>query len=212
MIKINLLNGERKLAKKAFVLGGPQVTTVGCGAILVLALLACGWRFLSVGHDNAQLDRDLATAQKEAASLHGVIAQLQEFETRRSKLQQRVGLIEQLRAAQTGPVHMLDQISRALPQMVWLTEIKQAPGSNEVTIDGRTTSITSVSDYASALEATGYFKKSVEIVSSTTQAVKEGPGDLVLFQLKAAFLVPGAKKAGAGTATGAAAAKPKSGN
>src|SRR3954451_14785681 len=212
MIKINLLNGERKLAKKAFVLGGPLMTTVGCGAILVVALLACGWRFLSVVHDNSQIDADLATAQKEAASLHGVIAQLQEFETRRSKLQQRVGLIEQLRAAQAGPVHMLDQISRALPQMVWLTEIKQSPGSDEVTIDGRTTSVTSVSDFATALEATGYFKKSVEIVSSTLQTVKEGPGDLVLFQLKAVFVVPGTKAAGKGTAAGAAAAKPKSGN
>lgn len=212
MIKINLLNGERKLAKKAFVLGGAQVITVSCGAILVLALLACAWRFLAVAHDNSQLDSDLASAQKEAASLHGVIAQLQEFETRRSKLQQRVGLIEQLRAAQTGPVHMLDQISRALPQMVWLTEIKQAPGSNDVTIDGRTTSVTSVSDFASALEGTGFFKKSVEIVSSTTQTIKEGPGDLVVFQLKATFLVPGAKTAGTGAAAGAAAAKPKSGN
>jgi len=107
--------------------------------------------------------------------------------------------------------------------MVWLTEIKQAVGSNEVTIDGRTTSITSVSDFASALEKTGYFKKSVEIVSSTTQSVKEAPSDLVAFQLRAIFLVPGAPKAAGtaasgsgassgGTAAGAAAAKPKSGN
>ena len=35
-------------------------------------------------------------------------------------------LIEQLRNGQTGPVHMLDQISRALPPMLWLTELKQA--------------------------------------------------------------------------------------
>jgi type IV pilus assembly protein PilN len=212
MIKINLLNGERKLAKKGSILGALQITTVGCGAILVLALVACAWRYMVVTADNAQLDRDIASAQKEAASLHSVIAQLQEFEGRRSKLQQRVGLIEQLRAAQAGPVHMLDQISRALPQMVWLTEIKQSPGSDEVTIDGRTTSVTSVSDFATALEATGYFKKSVEIVSSTLQTVKEGPGDLVLFQLKAVFVVPGTKAAGKGTAAGAAAAKPKSGN
>ena len=34
-------------------------------------------------------------------------------------------LIEQLRKDQTGPVHMLDQISRALPPMLWLTEMKQ---------------------------------------------------------------------------------------
>src|SRR3982750_1392706 len=68
MIKINLLNGERKLAKKAFVLGGPLMTTVGCGAILVVALLACGWRFLSVMPANSQLDADLAPPQQAAAA------------------------------------------------------------------------------------------------------------------------------------------------
>ncbi|HEY7170553.1 MAG TPA: PilN domain-containing protein [Vicinamibacterales bacterium] len=211
MIKINLLTAERRVTKKKLAFGSAQLITVGCGGILLAALLACGWRFYAVAADNSQLDRDLATATKEAASLHGVIAQLQDFEQRRTKLQQRVGLIEQLRAEQRGPVHMLDQISRALPQMVWLTEIKQAPGSNDVTIDGRTTSITSVSDFASALEGTGYFKKSVEIVSSTTQpgTTKDGPGDLVAFQLKATFQVPGAAKPGAAAA---AAAKPKSGN
>ena len=51
--------------------------------------------------------------------------QVQQFEQRKAQLQQRVALIEQLRKDQTGPVHMLDQISRALPPMLWLTELKQ---------------------------------------------------------------------------------------
>lgn len=214
MIKINLLNTDRKVAKKKAIFAGAQTTTVACGAILVTALLACGWRYVSVQRDNVQLDRDLATAQKEAASLHSVITQVQEFEQRRAKLQQRVALIEQLRAQQTGPVHMLDQISRALPPMVWLTEIKQAPESLEVTIDGRATTITSVSDFVGGLESSGYFKKSVEIVSSTTQPINQPPGELVAFQLKAIFQQPGAKKAGeaAPRATPAAAAKPNTGN
>jgi type IV pilus assembly protein PilN len=205
VIKINLLDSGRKRVKKAAVLGPAQLTTIGCGAILVLALAACGWRYMTIVWDNAKLDSDLAAATKEAASLHGVIVQLQEFEQQRAKLQQRVGLIEQLRTAQTGPVHMLDQISRALPQMVWLVEVKQSTGSDEVTIDGKTTSITSVSDFASALEATGYFKKSVEIVSTTNQEVKEGAGILVNFQLKATFQIPGANKAGAKPGSGGAA-------
>jgi type IV pilus assembly protein PilN len=220
VIKINLLDSGKKRVKKAAVLGPAQMTTIGCGSILVLALLACGWRYMTVVWDSAKLDNDLAAAQKEAASLHGVIVQLQEFEQQRAKLQQRVGLIEQLRTAQTGPVHMLDQISRALPQMVWLTEVRQT-GADDVTIDGKTTSITSVSDFASALEATGYFKKSVEIVSSTTQEVKEGAGILVSFQLKATFQIPGAAKAagatkpgsgGAAKAAAPAAGAAKSGN
>jgi len=221
VIKINLLDSGPKRVKKAAILGPAQLTTIGCGSILILALLGCGWRYMTVVWDNAKLDSDLAGAQKEAASLHGVIVQLQEFEQQRAKLQQRVGLIEQLRTAQTGPVHMLDQISRALPQMVWLTEVRQATGSDDVTIDGKTTSITSVSDFASALEATGYFKKSVEIVSSTTQEVKEGAGILVNFQLKATFQIPGANKAGGAAKAGSggaakpaapAAGAPKSGN
>jgi len=191
MIKINLLTAERKVAKRKTTLGSGQLITVGCGAIRALALLACGWRYYSVVSDNAKLDSDLAKAQKQAADLHGVIVQLQEFEQRRTKLQQRVGLIEQLRAAQSGPVHMLDQISRALPQMVWLTEIKQAVGSNDVTIDGRTTSITSVSDFASALEKTGYFKKSVEIVSTVGEPMPQPPGELIRFTIRVVFQRPG---------------------
>ena len=92
---------------------------------------------------------------------------MQQFEQRKAQLQQRVLLIEQLRKGQTGPVHMLDQISRALPPMLWLTELKQ--GANDVTIDGRCTTLTGISDFVANLEATGYFKRSIEIVSTTAE-------------------------------------------
>src|SRR3954453_17741090 len=97
-------------------------------------------------------------AQQETARLHSVIMQVQQFEQRKAQLQQRVVLIEQLRKGQTGPVHMLDQISRALPPMLWLTEVKQAVGT-EVVIDGRATTLTGLSDFVSNLEASGYFKR-----------------------------------------------------
>ena len=75
-----------------------------------------------------------------------MIQQVQQFEQRKAQLQQRVVLIEQLRKGQTGPVHMLDQISRALPPMLWLTELKQT-GGNDVVIDGRCTTLTGLSDF-----------------------------------------------------------------
>ena len=100
--------------------------TVGCSLILVLAVARS-----SAGatgrctRDSNQLDAEIAAAQQETARLHSVIQQVQQFEQRKAQLQQRVVLIEQLRKGQTGPVHMLDQISRALPPMLWLTELKQ---------------------------------------------------------------------------------------
>src|SRR5215467_208 len=157
MIRINLLAAEKERGKKKAGLFGTtgQKLTIACSIILVLTVVFIGWRYWSLTHQSAQLDAEISAAQQETTRLHSVIEQVQQFEQRKAQLQQRVVLIEQLRKGQTGPVHMLDQISRALPPMLWLTELKQAGDS--VVIDGRCTALTSLSDFVGNLEASGYF-------------------------------------------------------
>src|SRR4029078_12540186 len=138
-----------------------QKITIGCSLILVLAALFCGWRYWTVTRESSQLDAEIAAAQQETGRVRSIIGQGQQFEQRKAQLQQRVVLIEQLRSGQTGPVHMLDQISRALPPMLWLTELKQ--GGDSVVLDGRCTALPSLSDFVGNLEASGYFKRSIEI-------------------------------------------------
>ena len=210
MIRVNLL-GERRAVKKKFTVGLAQKLTVACSFILLSSALLIGWRYWSTDKASKKLDADLSTAQQETSRLHSIIAQVQVFEQRKAQLQQRVSLIEQLRKDQTGPVHMLDQISRSLPPMLWLTELKQNPAANEVLIDGKCTSLTGLSDFVANLEATGYFQRSVEIVSSVSES-STATGEIVKFQVKAVFKTPGdkdAKPAPAGTTAGAAA--PRSG-
>src|SRR5262249_16943993 len=104
---------------------------------------------------------------------------------------------------QTGPVHMLDQVSRALPPTLWLTELKQndkVPG--EVVIDGRATTLTSLSDFVSNLEASGYFKKSIEIVNTTAEPMATPPAELIKFSIRAQFLSPADAKPAPGARTG----------
>ena len=206
MIKINLLTAERKVAKKAFAIQTGQKLTVACSVILVAAALVIGWRYWTLGRVSAQLDADISSAQAETSRLHSVIQQVQQFEQRRAQLQQRVALIEELRKSQTGPVHMLDQISRALPEMLWLSDLKQAADPNEVLIDGRATSLTGLSDFVANLEASGYFKRSVEIVSTTVESGTGPTGEIIRFQIRAMFQQPGSTPAGAPTAPAAAAA------
>ena len=194
MIRINLLSAERATKKKAVTLQTGQKMVIGCSLILVLAGLFVGWRYLSLSHESTQVDADIAAAQAETNRLHSIIQQVQEFEQRKAQLQQRVVLIEQLRKGQTGPVHMLDQISRALPQMLWLTELKQTP-TGEVVVDGRSTSLTGLSDFVANLEASGYFKRSVEIVSTTTEPGTTTSAELVKFSIRAIFQPPGEKPA-----------------
>jgi type IV pilus assembly protein PilN len=193
MIRINLLAAERdKTKKKAATLGtSRQKMTIGCSLILVLAVLFIGWRYWAITRDSNQIDADIGAAQQETVRLHSVIQQVQQFEQRKAQLQQRVVLIEQLRKGQTGPVHMLDQISRALPQMLWLTEVKQTGGGTEVVIEGRCTTLTGLSEFVSNLEASGYFKRSIEIVDTKSEAAAAPANELIKFTIKAIFQQPG---------------------
>src|SRR5476649_883102 len=162
MIRINLLSAERAAKKKVNVaLQTGQKLTIGCSTILVLAVVFMGWRYWAVTRDSTRLDAEIAASTEETKRLHSIIVQVQQFEQQKARLQQRVVLIEQLRKGQTGPVHMLDQISRALPPMLWLTELKQSTTGSEVVVDGRSTTLTGLSDFVANLEASGYFKRSV---------------------------------------------------
>ena len=201
MIRINLLAAERDRAKKKgkVTLGtAGQKLTILCSIILIFAGLFIGWRYWALTNQSAQLDADISASQQETTRLHSIIQQVQQFEQRKAQLQQRVVLIEQLRKGQTGPVHLLDQISRALPPMLWLVEVKQIL-ANDVIIDGRSTTLTGLSDFVSNLEASGYFKRSIEIVSTTSEPSAQG-GELIKFSIKAIFQQPGETKPVAATA------------
>ena len=199
MIRINLLAVERAQARKPAGFQAGQKLAVGCSLILILAALVIGWRYWTLSRESAALDADIARAQDETTRLHSIIAQVQQSEQRKAQLQQRVALIEQLRSAQAGPVHMLDQISRALPPMLWLTELKQT--GSEIVIDGNCTALTGLSDFVANLEASGYFKRSIEIVSTTTEALAPPPGELIKFSIKAQLQTPGDSKSGGAPAT-----------
>ena len=196
MIRINLLAVEREAKKKTATFQAGQKVTLACGLILVLTAGVVGWRWWALSRTSSQLDTEIANAQAESSRLHAIIAQVQTFEQQKAQLQQRVVLIEQLRKSQTGPVHMLDQLSRSLPAMLWLSNLKQDDRDNTLTIEGRSTSQTGVSDFVGNLESSGYFKKSIDIVSSQTEAQPQANApEVVKFQLKAVFTGPGESQA-----------------
>jgi len=195
MIRINLIAEREQAKKKARPFQAAQKLTIGASLILIATLVTIGWWYLALSRESVTVDSEIAAAEKETARLRGILQQVQQFEQQRAQLEQRVSLIEQLRKAQTGPVHLLDQISRALPTMLWLTELKQSDKSpNEIVIDGRSTTLTGVSDFVKNLEESGYFKRSIDIISSTTEPIGQPPGELIKFQLRAQFQEPETSK------------------
>ena len=190
MIRINLLASEKrgaKVASKGFQ-AGQKITVIG-SLLLVLAALGVGWRYWDLGQQRSAMERDLVAATREEQRLEEILKQVQAFEARRQQLEQRVALIDELRKGQNAPVHMIDQVSRALPEMTWLTALRQDGYS--VTIEGRCLTLTSLSDFVGNLEASRYFARPVEIVDSAV-AAGDGKGpDLIRFTVRGTFQMAG---------------------
>ena len=205
MIRINLLAVERERTKKRVFIPAAQRVTIAASLILIATALLIGWWFWTLRQESLRIDEELARAEQQTLQIRSVLDKVRKFEAQKALLQQRVSLIEQLRKGQSAPVHLLDEISKSLPERLWLSEVTQA--SADFTINGMTDSLTAVSDFVANLEETGWFKKPVEIVDSQVQADPKA-GDLIRFQIKATFADPtaDAKPAPAAAAAGGRAA------
>ena len=211
MIRINLLSVDKPAAATAS--SGPRFSlNIGekAGPMAAMLILAgcfgyIALDYMSVQQEESRLKDELSSARAEKARLQPILREVERFDAQKKDLQQRVNLIEELRQNQVGPVHMLDQISRSLPDRLWLVDMKQ--NGNEVTIDGKTSTLSSLADFVANLEASGYFSsRPVEITNSEEE--KANDSDLIKFTVKATFEMPGAKKAtAAASAPGASPAR-----
>jgi type IV pilus assembly protein PilN len=191
MIRINLLATERRAAKAAApgFQAGQKMMVIG-SLVLVLTAVGVGWRYWALGQQKAEIARNIDAARREESRLQEILRQVQEFENRRKLLEARVGLIDELRKGQSAPVHMIDQISKAIPDMTWLTALQQ--NGYTLTITGRCLTLTSLSDFIGNLEASRYFIRPVEIIESSVVVggADKGP-ELIQFTIRGTFQMAG---------------------
>jgi type IV pilus assembly protein PilN len=191
MIRINLLGGERQKASTGVRFDVGQQLTSLCGVLVVAAVSGIGFWYWTLSRQAAQLDAEIANRKREAARLDTVLAEVKTFEDRKATLQQRVSLIERLRQGQTVPVQLLDHVSRSLPEMLWLTDLKQE--GPFLTIEGRTTTLIGLSDFVGNLGTNAVLQKPIEIVDSGAEtetgktAAGGPPVELIRFKVRASL-------------------------
>ena len=192
MIRINLISQTREKPRRrpsaSTLVGSGQKITVACTLILALAALGVGWWYWSLRKEAGKLKDDITAAEAETRRLQTLIVQVRQFEERKAQLQQRVTLIETLRRGQSTPVHVLDAISRSVPDMLWLTQLEQK--GPDLTIEGRCMNLTSISDFVDNLARSGWFKKPVEIVDTQVESGAAGAGEQIRFTVRAQVASP----------------------
>jgi Tfp pilus assembly protein PilN len=165
MIRINLLGAQSKGKNKRSAASAAAVMEVGdVGSpklkILVVLVLAA---LVNVGYWY-QLDkqhRDIAAkmdvAMRKNAELADVKARYMERQREAENYKRRVDVIDQLRAAQGGPVNLLNTVGQTVnnTEAVWLNSMKDQGAS--VDIDGMALSTDAVASLIANLQKTGYF-------------------------------------------------------
>ncbi len=173
MIKINLL-AERKPAKakasqglKVEGGGGPKNLLL-IAILLVGVLVAAGlsWKYTKAENEANQ---KIEQANAELERLKESLAKGQEFENQKALLARKIDLITSLKKQQAVPVYIMDQVSRNLPEFLWLDSMSAT--KNAISVSGKATTYNAVSNFYSNLTDSGYFQ---EVALGRIFQVQEG--------------------------------------
>ena len=93
----------------------------------------------------------------EADKLEAIIKEVEDFQRRKDSLQNRINLINQLKQNQKGPVRIMDQISKDLPDLVWLDKMSVAGGS--ISLGGRGLNPNAIANFVENIKNDPYFEE-----------------------------------------------------
>jgi len=171
VIRVNLLATPVGAAPKQDWLPREQRSAaIGLTILVATGIGVFGWWWY-LRHERKDLDVKISTQQNELTRLKSVATLVDRATGRKAELTERLGLIDRLRSVMKGPVGILETVSGSVPDGLWLVELKQT--GNMVQIEGRALSLTSVTDFTEQMQNSGMFKRPVEIVTTTTEAVED---------------------------------------
>jgi len=183
MIKINLV-AETPAAAAApadrpqFSLGAKQGDIILL-VVLAISLIVVGTQWYLLTSKRSELQEVERQRRRERDELLVYIKKVEELEARREALRHKINVINELKRNQQGPVRILDEVSRALPELVWLTQLKLK--GNAVEVAGSAMDENAVANYISNLDASPFFNE------PNLKNLSRGRGDTFSFGLNFTF-------------------------
>ena len=166
MIRINLLGAPKPKSKRGSSAASSPALEIGdAGSPMVKVLVAVAllaganavyWYHLK--HQAESIAAKMLVAEQRNRELSVVKAKYVERQKQADNYKRRVDVIDQLRAAQAGPVNLLNTIGDTVngTEAVWLSTMKDQ--GNSIAIQGMALSTDAVADLITNLQKTGYFK------------------------------------------------------
>lgn len=208
MIKINLLSeGKRPAAVRkvkvpaALRLEGQDIGQwmLAVGLLAGVIALAVSWWIWD--KKVVAKTEEVAAAQREVDALAPVIKEVEDYKAKKAELERKIGIINDLKANQRGPVRVMDYISRALPELLWLDRLRMT--TDTIEIEGRAFNPNAVANFLENLD------KVPEFDEPTLKSTEQQQGGIYKFVINfhysfATHAKPAEGAPGAAPAAGAA--------
>lgn len=186
MIRINLLPVRETKRKMALIqLGAFYAAMIGITIALLMA-----WHVAVVAKLGME-KKKLSDMEQQKKALEPELQKVEEFKKKKEAVQQRLDVITQLEGSRKGPVRMMDELSSATPERLWVEALETSAG--RIKLEGQSLDNEVIATFIGNLDKSEYFDK-VELKESAT--TKSGEGlRLNKFKIEALLVGPGAKTA-----------------
>lgn len=185
MIRINLLKPETKDIREKVVtqeiseVKEKKAPNLG-NLVFLLLVVGLGAFYFMQQKAFTRENELLAAAQREKTRLQTVEARLEEQKRIRESLDRKITLIENLNAQRDLTPRLMDELSRRLPDWVWLTEVVY--DAKGLQIKGKALSNNLIADYIASLEASPQIMN-VNLISSLQRTAQRD--EFLEFSLRA---------------------------
>jgi type IV pilus assembly protein PilN len=158
MIRINLLPTKKKRKQL-----GIKQELILTGLLLVLVSILLGLLWSWQNHQVERLTLDKNQKQRELEQLKKVVAEVEQFKKDKQQYELKIKIIKELENQQSGPVHVLDELSLNLPEKLWLQSLSVK--GNLLTLSGSAFANISIVDFINNLKNSPYFQN-VQLLES----------------------------------------------
>ena len=191
MIKVNLLRPEKKdvstVGEAVAFVDEEKEKKVSVGAIvaaIVLTVVVIGGLYYFQANNLKNKENLLKERKARRAQLEEALKEIEQLKKTRDMLTRKVKIIEDLKSRQQNTVKMMDQLSKALPDWVWLTSLSFS--GNSLRLSGKALSNNLIADFINNLKGTNHFLN-VQFNFSTRK--KEAGQDVFTFSISCRFQV-----------------------
>ncbi len=165
MVRINLLpvkrSKKREAAARELAIGGGIFGAVVIGLYVFYAVMES-----RIAAHNDVVARSTADIQR----IEQDIVKVDEFKRKKRELEQKLAVIEDLKAKKTGPVKLMDELAANMPRRVWLTSFEEKGGA--MLMEGGAADNDELSDFLAYLTKRTKYFSGVQLLFSEMSSEK----------------------------------------